>query len=62
MRGPCLECKERHVGCHGSCERYKEFREKLDRIKRARKQYEATEYDQTARLIRLHFKKLKREQ
>lgn len=20
---PCKDCKERHVGCHGECERYK---------------------------------------
>jgi hypothetical protein len=24
---PCKDCKERHVGCHAECERYKEFAE-----------------------------------
>ena len=24
---PCMDCEDRMVGCHGSCERYKEFRE-----------------------------------
>lgn len=27
---PCHHCTERHEGCHGTCERYKEFRAKLD--------------------------------
>lgn len=22
---PCYECKERSVGCHGKCEKYKKF-------------------------------------
>lgn len=26
---PCLDCKDRTVGCHGNCERYKEYREWL---------------------------------
>ena len=29
-RAPCKECKERAVGCHGSCERYSAFRKKCD--------------------------------
>ena len=27
---PCLDCKDRTVGCHGNCERYREYREWLD--------------------------------
>lgn len=27
---PCKECEERQVGCHSTCELYKEFRQKLD--------------------------------
>ena len=23
QRFPCKNCEERHVGCHGSCEKYK---------------------------------------
>lgn len=25
-KAPCKDCKERSVGCHGSCERYTAFR------------------------------------
>ena len=36
----CLECKDRHIGCHGACERYKAYREKIDeRNKRAKMAY-----------------------
>lgn len=29
----CKDCKDRQVGCHGSCERYLEDRKKLDHVK-----------------------------
>ena len=25
LNHPCKDCKDRHVGCHGKCERYKAF-------------------------------------
>lgn len=25
---PCKECKERTVGCHGTCNKYKEWQDK----------------------------------
>lgn len=28
---PCRGCQDRHVGCHGGCERYREYREERDR-------------------------------
>ena len=33
---PCKDCQDRKVGCHGSCEKYKDFHERLraDRQKR----------------------------
>lgn len=36
----CLDCTERHVGCHGGCKSYKLYREKLDKIKEARRKSE----------------------
>lgn len=27
---PCHDCKDRVIGCHGKCEKYLEFRKKLD--------------------------------
>ena len=30
MSCPCYKCEERKVGCHATCERYKEWREWLN--------------------------------
>lgn len=30
---PCNKCQERSAECHGKCEKYKEYRQKLDSIK-----------------------------
>lgn len=32
MRAPCMDCQNRHPGCHGQCEAYKAFRAKRDAI------------------------------
>ena len=32
----CKGCQERQVGCHITCERYKEYRANLDKEKEAR--------------------------
>lgn len=29
----CKDCPDRHVGCHGTCERYKAERAEMDRLK-----------------------------
>ena len=29
----CLDCKERRIGCHQTCEKYKKFKKQLDVIK-----------------------------
>ena len=28
--GPCHYCKDRKVGCHGKCDKYKEYRKAVD--------------------------------
>lgn len=30
VTAPCKDCKDRFVGCHSSCDKYKEFRINLD--------------------------------
>lgn len=35
-RGPCLGCSMRFVGCHSSCVKYKDYRQKLDVINKRR--------------------------
>ena len=29
----CLDCKNRYPGCHSTCENYKNYKEKLEKIK-----------------------------
>lgn len=43
MTAPCLGCKDRCVGCHADCDRYKEFREQMDAVLEARAQIKAQE-------------------
>lgn len=31
MKSPCKDCAERYVGCHSGCEKYKDFRQELDK-------------------------------
>ena len=33
---PCKGCEDRVPGCHGGCEKYRAFREELDRKKEER--------------------------
>ena len=35
-KSSCKGCEERHVGCHTTCEDYKQFRATLDKEKEAR--------------------------
>ena len=32
-KAPCKECSERTIACHGKCEKYKNFTEKLSKEK-----------------------------
>lgn len=36
MKAPCLDCADRVVGCHSSCERYIAYAEECARIRRKR--------------------------
>ena len=29
---PCKDCSNRKIGCHGKCNLYKEYRERLDNL------------------------------
>lgn len=62
MKSPCYSCKdERHPGCHARCEKYLEFRARLDGINAERQKYVMDVADQSLRLGRFVAKKLKRE-
>ena len=34
MKTPCQKCEKRHIGCHGSCDDYKQFCKEHDELKR----------------------------
>lgn len=35
-KSPCQDCKNRTVGCHGSCNDYSSYRAELERVKNLR--------------------------
>lgn len=38
---PCKDCKDRHPACHGSCDRYKEWKRRLEKVNEERRKYNA---------------------
>ena len=38
-KAPCKDCMDRHTACNGSCERYKEWKLRLDEVNKRRKEY-----------------------
>ena len=46
---PCKDCPDRVPGCHGSCGRYKEWKQRLDELNKARKEYDRTRYNKYPR-------------
>ena len=30
---PCMDCSDRHIGCHGICDRYKAYTEAYEELK-----------------------------
>lgn len=37
MKGPCFNCQDRRPGCHGSCEKYQEFRAAIKKANEQKK-------------------------
>lgn len=35
MNAPCRGCTDREMGCHGKCDKYKEYKEKSDKRREA---------------------------
>ncbi len=45
MMCPCQVCADRKIGCHGKCEKYKEWRDMFDREREKRvKAFEAISF------------------
>lgn len=41
ITGPCQNCKERHPACHDTCQKFAEYREKLDNFNEKKREAEA---------------------
>ena len=46
---PCKDCTDRHTACHGSCDRYKEWKMRLDELNKAMREYDRTHYNKYPR-------------
>lgn len=36
---PCKDCENRNPGCHDRCEKYADWKERLNKLNKARKEY-----------------------
>ena len=43
---PCKDCKERFPACHGSCDRYKDWKKRLEKVNEERKKYNSKPFVQ----------------
>lgn len=57
---PCKDCKDRAMGCHGFCKRYKETKEKYDKKIKEIKYYKKREDDAKGFILDTHDKIIKR--
>lgn len=50
MKAPCLNCELRQINCHSKCNKYKEFKESRNKIKKDNIDYGNYLYDAIARM------------
>ena len=63
MKAPCKDCEKRHVGCHGRCEKYLEFKKaNNERLKQKSLEIDADQYaiDNTMRIRRSWQRRIRR--
>lgn len=39
MNAPCYNCDERYIGCHDSCEKYREYKSKVGEINQKKREH-----------------------
>lgn len=55
LQNSCMNCKDRHVGCHGECSKYEEYRNANEELKHTKKLHEEIyKYTRVANNKRLH--------
>ena len=59
MKAPCKNCEDRAPKCHGTCEKYKAFRDSLVEIRKEQKKFydvDSLRAESVVRLKRQHRK------
>lgn len=59
LKSPCMECDCRHMGCHCTCENYKEYKEELERRRAEAK--EKNDIDDFCRAVKSRISKANRD-
>lgn len=44
----CKGCKDRHIGCHGDCKKYAEFRRKTEKANKLMREQKKLDFDTTS--------------
>lgn len=58
MTVPCYQCQERQIGCHAKCERYAEYRAKVDALNaKARRERPANGFTADHEIRNIKFRK-----
>ena len=57
---PCLECNERKVGCHGTCEGYQAYHKALGEEKEQKRRSESGDKESDEVLVTAHIKAYER--
>ena len=53
---PCKDCKDRAIGCHGTCEKYSEYRKQREKERELRYKKQQTYYVHGAKSKDKHHK------
>lgn len=56
-QAPCLGCKDREVGCHSKCERYKEYAELAKKNREIRREMGDKEYTSRPKISQTEWKR-----
>ena len=49
-KAPCYQCEERHIGCHSTCERYKDYAGLIADNREERREFAERETNSHAKL------------
>lgn len=60
MTAPCKDCDKRHSGCHSQCEKYRDWRKKMDDAMEKRQKAREAEPVLCRKVMRQVFKEMKR--